>query len=107
AEWQKLLQSWVEGTVPTADQMPADRLAQFSATRAFRNEPTANLLPPEFAARYRQQFIDRIWMRGLFAVAGIYLLSVLAYFLAVQWVRVKSSGVDRRVAGIAQTYTNT
>ena len=107
AEWQKLLQSWVDGPVTVTDQMPADRLAQFSAARAFRDEPAANLLPPEFAARYRQQFIDRIWMRGLLGVAAIYMLSVLAYFLAVQWVHVKARTVDHRVAGIAQTYTNT
>jgi hypothetical protein len=107
AEWQKLLQTWVEGPVGLADQMPVDRLAQFSAGRAFRNEPAANLLPAEFAVRYRQQFIDRIWMRGLFAVAGVYVLGVLAYFLAVQYVRFKAASVDSRVKSIAQSYTNT
>jgi hypothetical protein len=107
AEWQKLLQSWADGPVVAGDQMPIDRLAQFSAARAFRNEPAANLLPAEFAARYRQQFIDRIWMRGIFAVVGIYLVGVLVYFLAVQWTRVQAHNVDSRVASIAQTYTNT
>ena len=106
AEWQRLLQSWVDGPVEVADQMPADRLAQFSASRAFRSEAAANLLPPEFAARYRQQFVDRIWMRGLLVVAGIYALAVLAYFLAVQWVKIKTHNVDSRIASIAQTYTN-
>jgi hypothetical protein len=107
AEWQKLLQSWVDGNVTVADQLPPDRLAQFSATRAFRNEPSANLLPAEFTVRYRQQFIDRIWMRGVLAVAAIYILGVLGYFLTVQWVRVKTRTVDHHIASIAQTYTNT
>jgi hypothetical protein len=107
AEWQKLLQTWVDGPVAVADQMPADHLAQFSAARAFRNEPAANLLPPEFAVRYRQQFIDRIWMRGLFAVAGLYIVGVLAYFFAVQYVKFKARNIDNRVASVAQSYTNT
>jgi Tfp pilus assembly protein PilN len=107
AEWQKLLQGWAEGVVGVGDQMPRDRLAQFSAARAFRAEPSANLLPAEFGVRYRQQFIDRIWMRGLLAVGGVYILAVLAYFLAVQWVHVKTRAVDHRVASVAQTYTNT
>src|SRR5262249_12645002 len=107
AEGQKSLQTGVDGPVDVLDQMPADRLAQFSAARAFKAEPSANLLPAEFEVRYRQQFIDRIWMRGLFALAGIYVVAVLAYFFAVQWERVKTHNVDRRIAGIAQIYTNT
>lgn len=106
ADWQRLMQSWVDGPVDVAEQMGADRLAQFSAARAFKSESSANLLPPEFAVRYRQQFNDRLWMRGLLVVTGIYALAVLGYFLAVQWVRVKTHTVDRRVASIAQTYTN-
>jgi Tfp pilus assembly protein PilN len=107
AEWQKSLQTWVDGPVDVLEQMPADRLAQFSAARAFKAEPSANLLPTEFAVRYRQQFIDRIWMRGLLALAGVYVVAVLAYFFAVQWEKVKTHNVERRIAGIAQTYTNT
>src|SRR5205085_2025846 len=102
AEWQSMLAGWADGAINVADQMPPERLAQFSATRAFRNEPAANLLPPEFAVRYRQQFVDRIWMRGVFVVAAIYLLAVLAYFLGVQWVRLKACGLDKQVAGIGQ-----
>jgi hypothetical protein len=107
AEWQRQLQTWVDGPVEAGEQMPVDRLAQFSASRAFRAEPAANLLPTEFAVRYRQQFIDRIWMRGLFGVAIVYAVCVLGYFLAVQWVKVKTRTVDSRVASIAQSYTNT
>jgi hypothetical protein len=107
AEWQRLLQTWVDGPVEAAEQMPMDRLAQFSASRAFRAEPAANLLPAEFAVRYRQQFIDRIWMRGLFGVAIVYALCVLGYFLAVQWVKIKTRTEDSRITSIAQSYTNT
>ena len=42
---------------------PWRRAARSCATRL-----NTNLLPPEYTARYRQQFIDRLWMRGLGAV---------------------------------------
>jgi hypothetical protein len=107
SEWQKLLESWADGTIAVTEQMPPDRLAQFSAARALRGEAAANLLPPEFTGRYRQQFIDRLWMRGLLAVASVYLIAVFSYFLAVQWVRLQARNIDKRVASISQSYTNT
>ncbi len=107
AVWASLFQDWAEGPVEVSEQMPADKLAHFAAARAIRGTQAANLLPAEFAARYRQQFVDRLWMRGLLAVVGVYLCVVLAYFLAVQWLRVQKLGAERQIAGIAQTYTNT
>ena len=43
-----------------------------------------NLLPAEFSTRYRQQFVDRLWMRGLGAVVVLYLLGVLVYFARLE-----------------------
>ena len=57
--------------------------------------------------RYRQLFVDRLWMRGLFTLVAVYLAVVLVYFLAVQWQRVRTVGVQRQINGISQTYTNT
>jgi hypothetical protein len=107
ATWAPLFDGWADGTVDVTDQMPHDRLAQFAAARALRGEAAANLLPAEFSTRYRQQFVDRLWMGGLLGVVGVYLSIVLVYFLAVQWMRIRTIGVQRQVAGIAQTYTNT
>lgn len=107
AEWQAMFSGWAEGTIEVAEQMPRDRLAEFAASRAVRGEPAANLLPAEFATRYRQQFIDRLWMRGLLALVAVYLCAVLVYFLAVQFMRVRVLGAQRQVAGLAPSYTNT
>ena len=60
---------------------PAE-LAASSAQRTGNDGATTNLLPPEFSARYHQQLVDRLWMRGLMAVVGVYLLVVLGYFAA-------------------------
>src|SRR2546430_10133805 len=41
------------------------RSTLFPYTTLFRS-------PPEFSARYQQQFIDRLWMRGLGALTLVY-----------------------------------
>jgi Tfp pilus assembly protein PilN len=105
-EWRKVFENWADGPVEITEQFPADRLAEFAARRAVRGEPSANLLLPEFAARYRQEFIDRLWMRGLGAAMVVYILVVLGYFIAVQALRVRVAQVKKQVAGISQSYTN-
>lgn len=107
ADWQRMFADWADGTVATHPQLPQDKLAQFAAARALRGDAGANLLPPEFGVRYRQLFVDRLWMRGLFALVAAYLSVVLVYFLAVQWQRVRAVSVQRQITSIAQSYTNT
>jgi hypothetical protein len=106
-EWQKTFQNWTQGTVEFTEQRPLEKLAQFAADRAFRSQNGANLLPTEFSGRYRQQFIDRLWMGGLMGLVAVYLVVVLGYWLAVQFMRVRVLRVEKQVAGLAQTYTNT
>lgn len=106
-DWRKVFENWVDGKVEVLEQPATDRLADFAANRALRGEPGANLLPPEFSARYRQQFIDGLWMRGLGVVVGLYLLAVVGYFFAVQWMHYRVRGVQKQVTGMSQTYTNT
>ena len=68
--------------------------------------PNTNLLPPEFAKRYRQQFVDGLWMRGVFAVLSLYVVGVLVYFGALYALKLKFNRVKSDLAGISQSYTN-
>jgi Tfp pilus assembly protein PilN len=106
-EWRKVFDGWADSVVEVSEQPAPEVLAEFAARRIVRGEPGANLLPPEFAARYRQQFSDRLWMRGLFTAITIYAIAVLGYFLAVQFLRFRVSSVERKITSISQTYTNT
>jgi hypothetical protein len=104
---------WVEalrlhlGEEPELHACPTlPELARLTARRALRNESTANLMPAEHAARYQQQFIDRLWMRGLGAVIVLYLVGLVVYFGAVQVLDHQKVRLQREVAQYSGAYTN-
>jgi hypothetical protein len=79
-QWEPLIAPWAENAVEIlAPASPAELAAQ-SAERAGNGGESTNLLPPEFAARYHQQLVDRLWMRGIMSVVAVYLFGVLFYF---------------------------
>jgi len=82
-------------------------LARASVARTVGGEARANLLPPEYGARYRQQFTDRLWMGGLMAVFGTYLIGVLIYFLVVEVQKFRQSRLADVIAVLNQSYTET
>lgn len=101
-----LFSGWTD--LPPQKHPALDRkgLARFSARRAGNQEPTADLLPADFATKYRQQYVDRLWMRGLGAVVALYIAGVFIYMIALQVLNFKESRVKSEVAGLANTYTN-
>ncbi len=105
AVWQPLLQEGeqhVEIVPPVLDT----EVAKLTARRAAREDAAASLVPPEYVARYRQQFVDRIWMRSVFAVAIIYLFGVLVYLALVQYMDFGVSKIEAQARNLSPTYTN-
>ncbi len=84
---------------------PAE-LAALTCKRVASDGLHTNLLPPEYSARYRQQFIDHLWMRLLGATLVVYLLSIGTYFGWTYAASVKLSGVQKEIAGLGASYTN-
>jgi|SRR6266850_3616546 len=105
ADWKNLFSP----TMPVEIVPPVQptELAALTARRAVTNGVMTNLLPPEYTSRYRQQFIDRIWMRSLGAMLMLYVLGVGVYFGFVSYGKWKLSRVRDRIAAIAPVYTNT
>ena len=93
----------VEVVPPLAPQ----ELAALTARRVATNGTATNLLPPEYATRYKQQFIDRLWMRGLGALLMLYIGGVVIYFGFVQYASFRHSSVQNQLASLGPTYTNT
>jgi hypothetical protein len=95
-----------EQTVEVVPPLPRKDLAALTAKRAVHNGSTTNLLPPEYATRYRQKFIDRLWMRGLGAVLMLYILVVVVYYGFVKVADFRYSSLKDEVRAKSLQYTN-
>lgn len=96
------LRNWLGDALQAGPAQPLAKLAAISAESTVQT----NLVPPEQQARYRQQFIDRLWMRGLGVVALIYLFGVLAFFAALHVRQFQKDQVDEQIQFSANLYTN-
>jgi hypothetical protein len=105
-DWEPALQAALGQSIQVQAPPPAPDLAALTAKRAVHAEPRANLLPPEFALRYQQQFVDRLWMRGLGAALGLYLAGLAVYGVAVGYATIQTQTVEQEVVGMSLEYTN-
>ena len=105
-EWESVLREALEQRIDISKPLAAPELAALTARRAAQTESADGLLPAEFAARYRQQFVDRLWMRGLAATIGLYLAGLAVYFVAVNILNYRTTGVEQQVTSMKQSYTN-
>jgi hypothetical protein len=80
--------------------------AALTAKRATNPAVRTNLLPPEFATRYRQLFIDRIWMRSLGALLALVVMGTVAYLGALQVLRMQVNKVETEYLARGGSYTN-
>ena len=106
AAWQPMLQEGLEQRVEVVAPVADAEVARLTARRAARENGPVTLVPPEYAARYRQQFVDRIWMRSLFAVALVYLFGVFIYLAWVQVLDYRVSKVEQQARNLSLNYTN-
>ena len=83
AEWMRVLEGKFD---PPLERIPAasdSSLVALSAKRAAQSDSKVGLLPAEFTARYRQLFLDKLWMQSLFGILACYLFGLLIYFAIV------------------------
>jgi len=105
-EWEEALQSGADVPVRRLAALAPGQLAAATAQRVAQTADSANLLPAEFSERYKQQFYDRLWMRGLFAVAGLYVIGVVIYMLCLTVFTVRTDAVEKQVSERGPAYTN-
>ncbi|MCC6232357.1 MAG: hypothetical protein IT580_06910 [Verrucomicrobiales bacterium] len=105
--WRATLERELSTQVVVREAASDESLAASTAARAAAGEAGSNLLPPELAARYRQEFTDRLWMGGLGALLGAYLIGVLIYLGAVEVQRYRHEQLADQVAQTNIGYTNT
>lgn len=106
ADWEAPLRQWAGSRLELHPAPTSRELATQSASRNARNATPANLVPPDFTLRYRQLYVDRLWMQGLGVLAAIYLLGVLAYFVTLRYSEYRLRAVNQEVAAWSMPYTN-
>jgi hypothetical protein len=104
--WFNVLREALDQPVDVMPPVPAPELAAMTAKRAARAAPGDTLLPQEFAVRYQQQFVDRLWGRGLLAALAVYAVCIAIYFVALTVFGHLTSRVEAQTAGISENYTN-
>jgi len=105
SEWRTLFKP--EQSVETIQPLTPGELAALTCKRATNGEVRTNLLPPEYTARYKQRFNERLVMRALGAIFVTYIILVTAY---IGWTQVQSFRFGTKaetVASLGREYTNT
>jgi hypothetical protein len=105
-EWQVILRGGLNDAVAVVPPVPPPELAAHTARRVTAASPDAALLPAEYATRYHQQFVDRLWLRGLMAAGVVYAIGVVIYFCATAGLGLQTGKVEQQAAAISGSYTN-
>ncbi len=106
AEWQAALTEALGHAVDTTPAVPTSQLAALTARRATQADARVNLVPTEFVTRYQAQFVDKLWMRGLLAIGGAYIVGVLIYGALVGVTGFRANSVEKEIVQISPDYTN-
>ena len=105
-EWLAFLRDGLGEPVAVEKPAATAELAARTARRAMAQNPGAALLPAEFTTRYHQQFVDRLWLRGLMAAGILYAIGVMIYFCATAVLGFQTRKVEQQAAAISGDYTN-
>jgi len=85
---------------------PPASLAQRAVAQAAAGDARLNLLPPDRAVRYRQQWIDRTWMSALGALVLAYVFGVVLYLAGVEFAKLRRADVEQELNLAGGPYTN-
>lgn len=88
--------------IEVLDPLPPEKLAAASA----ETDSTANLVPADVAARYRQQFTEGIVLRVLGLFLAVWAVAVFAFMGGLQYKQFVKAGVDRQIQALHNSYTN-
>lgn len=105
APWENALREWSGRTVTCVEPPDDQAVAGWTAT-AQLGRPSDPLLPAEVAVRYQQDFVDRLWTRGLGGVGLVYLVGVLFFLAALNWRRMNHEDLEAEVRSMGGIYTN-
>lgn len=103
--WLPVVQKVAEGNVDVVRPKPAAEVAAASAVHAMRNGLNPGLLPAENVEKYKQQFGERLWMRGLGVVAILYVVAIGIYLAALQYTIFQRNRLTSQIEDLEHDYT--
>lgn len=106
AQWTPVLREFSGTDVVVRPRTAPDKLATLTASRAAVEATNTSLLPPEYAARYRQEHVDKLWMRSLGTLLLVYLFGTLVYFVALEYLKFQRDDVQLQARNLGNSYTN-
>jgi hypothetical protein len=104
-EWEGALRGGLNESVEIVPPPALVEIAGRTAKRAAISEKS-NLLPAEFTERYKNQFYDRLWLRGLLYAGVAYAFFCVVYFAATAVLGYRVSSVEAQAAKFGGSYTN-
>ena len=104
--WVEAAKSWTSKEIHNEPAPDEDEQAHTSAERATRSLSSTNLMLEDVRTKYRQQYIDGLWMSSLGGIALVYIFGVLLYFVALEWRRGESIDLQTGLRSKANSYTN-
>lgn len=106
APWIEALGEWSEHPVSEEQAPPITEAVTLGARRATQGDSHSDLLPDSHRTRYRQQYIDGMWMKGVGTMVLFYIFGVLIYFVMLEWMHQDSLNLQTQVRTTAVQYTN-
>jgi hypothetical protein len=104
--WEPMFRAWLGDSLEVLRPVPPTQLATLNANRAARAEAGAGIMPTEYSTRYHQEWVDRLWMRGIGAVLAVYLGAVIIYMAGASVQNFRAEGLAGEVSGRSRAYTN-
>ncbi len=100
------LREW-SGCPVSVTERPADaRLAELTAQQALQPAPVS-LLPVDISSRYRQKFVEGLWIKALSTVALMYLAGVVLYLGMLSFKTRQLDTARANAIVLGKAYTNT
>lgn len=102
--WKPVLEKATGEPVTVDEPLVASALASLGAQRIAAGEQGSDLMPADIKDRYRQRWIDGIWMRGLGTAVMVYAFGVLLYFAALEGLKYQRNKLNAEVNKLSGPY---
>jgi hypothetical protein len=102
---RKAIEEWAGQSVIEDIPFKTDTLAIQSASDQSKSL-FPSLMPSDISQRYRQDFVDRLWVRALGAIGMAYLVLVVVFLGVLNWRKMGYDDLRIDTKGLALSYTN-